>query len=207
MKNLILFRKKQNKSESKLIGFTLIELLIALLLGIILITASIIFFTNAYREFYKKFKLLRQEMKALNVMEVIAQDIKKAGYGLNETAPPAAECSGNTLILRFVDFTKSECANHTWEENDPSNCSYIIKYGLNSNNQICRGVSQNASTSNPYCYAFFNENNTVYEKFSCKLFKNEFCGIAYNILIKSSFVNKIFNYTNFVLMPNWRYCY
>ncbi|WP_457566935.1 prepilin-type N-terminal cleavage/methylation domain-containing protein [Desulfurobacterium sp.] len=130
-------------------GFTLLEVVVAMVIGIIIMAAAVIFFSYGYKQLDTTMKTSRGNISVFNVVEIIDSDLRKAGYG-GVAAAGITPVSGNgsatdPLTIYYIDYTDTanNCDNQTWSTANPV-CKYKIEYYLNSNN-IIRRVYQKAT--------------------------------------------------------------
>jgi len=125
----------------KIKGFTLLEVLVSMAIALILLSGVVLFFSDFYGNFNKKFSLNRKSSSLVYVSEIISFDLMKAGYNYDDLTidPVRWDNLSKKLIIRFVDYDITGCETKQWSEGD-STCNCEITYFL-QNNKLYRQVS------------------------------------------------------------------
>jgi len=114
-------------------GITLVELVIAIFVGVLILAASVAFFSMVIKPIYRSIKLSEARTSLFQAIEIINSDLIKAGYGLdNSTQPVLWDKTEKELTIKYVDYDKDDCIRKHFGE-DP-NCDYVIIYKLDGNN-------------------------------------------------------------------------
>jgi prepilin peptidase dependent protein B len=194
-------------------GFTLIELLVGASIGIIVIGFSIILLSFGYRLILDTISFSRGNTSVFQVVEIINSDLRKTGYGIEDTStyPPVEwENDTKTLTIRYVDYEKDlngddipDCENETFGDNNTPQCDYIITYQFKDNN-LYRSVDEEANGSSSSA-SMFDERIITVEHFTVDITDHK---VQYKIegRIKSKFKNrdKEFSIGDTIICRNWK---
>jgi len=123
-------------------GLTLVELLVALVAGLVILGAAATFLVRVYSHFISETKKLVAETDVLKLSNLITFDLLKAGYNVPKGYNALNwDGSAKTLVIRYVDYTKSGCSDKEFKPGD--SCSYVVEYHFTGNN-ILRRVDESA---------------------------------------------------------------
>jgi type IV pilus assembly protein PilW len=76
-------------------GFTLVELVIALSVGLIVVGAAYMLFTNQNKQLGNQELIAEMQQNARAAMDIVSREIRMAGYNPNKTTP-LTKCTGTT---------------------------------------------------------------------------------------------------------------
>jgi len=130
-----------NKNE----GVTLIELLVALTINIIIFVAMIGFFSSNLAHYNKEIKMDKLNQELETVMQLMTNDIRRAGYWANAKNDLGATQSTNpftsTSNSTDINLPSSSCILFTYDHRKTGSLPSISttdddRYGFRLNNQI-----------------------------------------------------------------------
>ncbi len=116
-------------------AFTLIELLIALLMLSVIMVGIAMFFDRSAKNAFTVQSQQRANMQLMHVVELIDDDLVKAGYGgvaASGLAPVEWDATTKTLTIRYVNYDDPSCVNVSWGSS--ASCDWTVQYALISNN-------------------------------------------------------------------------
>ena len=174
-------------------GITLIELVIAIFVGVLILAASVAFFSMVIKPIYRSIKLSEARTSLFQAIEIINSDLIKAGYGLdNSTQPVLWDETEKKLTIKYVYYDKDNCTEKHFGED--SDCDYIVVYKLDSNN-LKRRVNSSELVG------MFSSSNIKVLDFKVKINK---VSKEVSYTIKATVLDKNLNLGDNVVCRNWK---
>lgn len=116
---------RMNSSKSGQFGFTLLELLVAMVIGLIILSAVLGLFVSMVQSDSDSIKMAQLNQELRGVMSLITRDIRRAGANRNS----AADATGATPSNPFSVAGGTRLTISANEQGDPDSC---ITYSYDS---------------------------------------------------------------------------